>query len=63
MYSFVTVTIYSRMTNIDQNIFEAAKDLGASDLIILFALSFHYYYPFNCRLVIEFHSLLGRCDY
>lgn len=30
---FVAVTVYSRITSIDKNIFEAAKDLGASDLM------------------------------
>lgn len=29
---FVAVTVYSRITGLDKNIFEAAKDLGASDL-------------------------------
>lgn len=31
---FVAVTVYSRLTGIDKNIFEAAKDLGASELLI-----------------------------
>ena len=31
---FVAVTVYSRITSIDKNIFEAAKDLGANDFII-----------------------------
>jgi spermidine/putrescine transport system permease protein len=31
---FVVVTVYSRMASFDNNIFEAAKDLGAKDLII-----------------------------
>jgi spermidine/putrescine transport system permease protein len=31
---FVSVTIYSRITTLDRTIFEAARDLGASDLII-----------------------------
>lgn len=31
---FVAVTVYSRITTIDKNIFEAAKDLGASDALI-----------------------------
>lgn len=31
---FVTVTVYSRMAGLDKNIFEAAKDLGAGDLMI-----------------------------
>src|SRR5579872_2307010 len=31
---FVVVTVYSRLTGIDKNIFEAAKDLGANDFII-----------------------------
>ena len=30
---FVAVTVYSRLTGLDKNIFEAARDLGASDLI------------------------------
>lgn len=35
---FVTVTIYSRLTDIDKNIFEAAKDLGAKDSLIFFKI-------------------------
>jgi spermidine/putrescine transport system permease protein len=31
---FVIVTVYSRLTSVDKNIFEAAKDLGASEGII-----------------------------
>ncbi|CAM4446816.1 MAG: Inner membrane ABC transporter permease protein YdcV [Legionellaceae bacterium] len=31
---FVAVTVYSRITGLDKNIFEAAKDLGANDLSI-----------------------------
>ena len=31
---FVVVTVYSRLTSIDKNIFEAAKDLGANDFTI-----------------------------
>lgn len=31
---FVTVTVYSRIAGLDKNIFEAAKDLGAGDLMI-----------------------------
>lgn len=31
---FVAVTVYSRITGFDKNIFEAAKDLGAVDLTI-----------------------------
>jgi spermidine/putrescine transport system permease protein len=31
---FVVVTVYSRMASFDENIFEAAKDLGATDLMI-----------------------------
>ncbi|OGT55814.1 MAG: spermidine/putrescine ABC transporter permease PotC [Gammaproteobacteria bacterium RIFCSPHIGHO2_12_FULL_42_10] len=31
---FVVVTIYSRLVGIDKNIFEAAKDLGATDWIV-----------------------------
>ncbi len=31
---FVVVTIYSRITSLDKNIFEAAKDLGARELTI-----------------------------
>jgi spermidine/putrescine transport system permease protein len=33
---FATVTIYSRATSIDKNVFEAAKDLGATDWTIFF---------------------------
>lgn len=32
---FVAVTVYSRITGLDKNIFEAAKDLGASDFTTL----------------------------
>lgn len=32
---FVIVTTYSRLVSIDKNIFEAAKDLGAHDFLIL----------------------------
>lgn len=35
---FVTVTIFSRMSGFDKNIFEAAKDLGASDATIFFRI-------------------------
>lgn len=31
---FVVITVYSRMISFDKTIFEAAKDLGANDLII-----------------------------
>jgi spermidine/putrescine transport system permease protein len=31
---FVTVTVFSRLSSIDKNIFEAAKDLGANDLTV-----------------------------
>lgn len=31
---FVAVTVFSRLTTIDKNIFEAAKDLGANDFLI-----------------------------
>lgn len=31
---FVTITIYSRIVTLDRDIFEAAHDLGASDIII-----------------------------
>lgn len=31
---FITIIIYSRITSLNQTIFEAAKDLGASDLVI-----------------------------
>lgn len=31
---FVAVTVYSRVTTLDKNIFEAAKDLGATDFTI-----------------------------
>lgn len=30
---FVTVTVYSRITSLDKNIFEAARDLGADDFM------------------------------
>lgn len=30
---FVAVTVYSRLTGLDKNIFEAARDLGASDFM------------------------------
>lgn len=35
---FVAITIYSRITTLDKHIFEAAKDLGASDLMIFFRI-------------------------
>lgn len=35
---FVIVTIYSRLVSFDKNIFEAAKDLGASDSLIFFSI-------------------------
>jgi spermidine/putrescine transport system permease protein len=31
---FVAVTVFSRISGFDKNIFEAAKDLGAADFII-----------------------------
>lgn len=36
---FVVVTVYSRLTTIDKNIFEAAKDLGANDFVIFTRIS------------------------
>lgn len=35
---FVIVTLYSRLTGTDNNIFEAAKDLGASDWRVFFQI-------------------------
>lgn len=35
---FVAVTVYSRLTGFDENIFEAAKDLGAKDSTIFFKI-------------------------
>lgn len=36
---FVVITVYGRMAGIDKNIFEAAKDLGAHELKILFKIT------------------------
>ncbi len=35
---FVTVTIFSRLSSFDQQLFEAARDLGANELIILWRI-------------------------
>lgn len=35
---FVAVTVFSRLASFDDNIFEAAKDLGANDRIIFFKI-------------------------
>jgi spermidine/putrescine transport system permease protein len=36
---FVIITVYTRLTGIDKNIFEAAKDLGANEFIILLKIT------------------------
>ncbi|MGE3919572.1 MAG: spermidine/putrescine ABC transporter permease PotC [Gammaproteobacteria bacterium] len=35
---FVAITVYSRITTLDKNIFEAAKDLGANEFTIFFKI-------------------------
>jgi spermidine/putrescine transport system permease protein len=42
---FVVVTVYSRIINLDENIFEAAKDLGATDLAILWRIILPLLWP------------------
>ncbi len=42
---FVIVTTYSRLISFDKNIFEAAKDLGASDSLIFFRIIFPLLWP------------------
>jgi spermidine/putrescine transport system permease protein len=42
---FVIVTAYSRLITIDKNIFEAAKDLGANDGLILFRIIIPLLWP------------------
>jgi spermidine/putrescine transport system permease protein len=36
---FVVITIYSRITSLDKNIFEAAKDLGAKEFTIFYKIT------------------------
>lgn len=42
---FVAVTVYSRITGLDKNIFEAAKDLGASDLTTMWRVIIPLLWP------------------
>lgn len=42
---FAIVTIYSRLVNLDKNIFEAAKDLGASDGLIFIRIILPLVWP------------------
>jgi len=42
---FVAVTVYSRMTGFDKNIFEAAKDLGAMDATIFMKIIIPMLWP------------------
>ena len=42
---FVVVTISSRLKEVDRNIFEAARDLGASDYLIFFRIILPLIYP------------------
>lgn len=42
---FVVVTTYSRLISFDKNIFEAAKDLGAGDFLILVKIIFPLLWP------------------
>ena len=42
---FVVVTTYSRLVSFDKNIFEAAKDLGAGDFLILRKIIFPLLWP------------------
>lgn len=42
---FVAVTVYSRITGLDKNIFEAAKDLGASELAIFLRIIIPLLWP------------------
>lgn len=42
---FVIVTTYSRLISIDKNIFEAAKDLGATDFLIFRKIIFPLMWP------------------
>jgi len=42
---FVVVTVYSRMASFDENIFEAAKDLGANDVVIFLRIILPLIWP------------------
>ncbi len=42
---FVIVTVYSRLVSFDKNIFEAAKDLGATDWVIFLRIIFPLLLP------------------
>lgn len=42
---FVAVTVYSRMTGFDKNIFEAARDLGARDFTIFYRVIIPLLWP------------------
>ena len=42
---FVVVTVYSRIVSFDENIFEAAKDLGATDVMILMRIILPLLWP------------------
>lgn len=42
---FVAVTVYSRMTGFDKNIFEAAKDLGATDFLVFIRIIIPMLWP------------------
>lgn len=42
---FVAVTVFSRLASFDNNIFEAAKDLGANDRIIFFSIIMPLLWP------------------
>lgn len=42
---FVVVTVYSRMASFDEYIFEAARDLGANDIVILLRILLPLLWP------------------
>jgi spermidine/putrescine transport system permease protein len=42
---FVAVTVYSRITGLDKNIFEAARDLGAKDFTIFLRIIIPLLWP------------------
>ncbi len=57
---FVVVTVYSRIVSFDQYIFEAAKDLGATDTHNFYAC--HFATSMACvigRLAAELYLIIG----
>ena len=56
---FVAVTVYSRMTGLDKNIFEAARDLGATDFMSFCRIIIPLLWPaIISGLVIKFYFII-----